>query len=145
MFCPKCGTNVNNDTGLCSICGTDVTSKAIPQEQAQTQLQKEQVNFRNKYLPPTKPQYIPQPVYQPKTAALSNATPMSVVEYILTLIVSLIPVIGFIMLLVWAFGSSINQNKKNFARAVLLILIIGVAIGIFFSIPSTMILSSQKK
>ena len=145
MFCPKCGANVINVTGLCSICGTDVTSKAIPQEQAQTQLQKDQVNSRNKYSPTTKPQYIPQTVYHPQTATLSNAAPMSVVEYILTLIVSLIPVVGLIMLLVWAFGSSTNQNKKNFSRAVLIILIIGAAIGIFFSIPSTMTISSQKK
>ena len=55
-------------------------------------------------------------------------------------ILSAIPLVGFICLLVWAFGSNANLNKKNYARAILImgliavvlwvvILIIGVVLG----------------
>jgi hypothetical protein len=36
------------------------------------------------------------------------------------MILSGIPLVGFILLLVWAFSSTENPNKKNYARAVLL-------------------------
>jgi len=47
---------------------------------------------------------------------------------------SAIPIVGFIMLMVWAFGGSVNLNKKNYARAILLLSLIGVTIWIFIFI-----------
>lgn len=59
--------------------------------------------------------------------------PLSVGEFLLMLFLSGIPVVGFILLLVWAFGGAINQNRKNFARATLIISVIGFVLALIFS------------
>jgi len=43
-----------------------------------------------------------------------------------------IPIVNFILLLVWSFGGNVNQNKKNYARATLLLMVIGVVLSIVF-------------
>ena len=42
-------------------------------------------------------------------------------EWIVSLILSYIPLIGLIMLLVWAFGGSTSPTKANWAKAQLII------------------------
>jgi len=61
---------------------------------------------------------------------------MSVGDWMITLLISVIPLVGFIMLFVWAFGSGTNVSKQNWAKAtlvfaailVVLYFIIGAAI-----------------
>jgi len=53
---------------------------------------------------------------------------MTVGDWVGTFLLSGIPIVGFILLIVWAFDSNTNTNKKNYARAVLLLGAIGVAI-----------------
>lgn len=47
--------------------------------------------------------------------------PMTVGEWLLTIILSAIPCIGFVMLLIWGFGGSGNINRRNYARAMLIV------------------------
>ena len=68
--------------------------------------------------------------------------PLSVGEFLLMLFLSGIPVVGFILLLVWAFGGAVNQNRKNFARATLILSIIGFVLAIAFSSVLMTIVSS---
>lgn len=49
---------------------------------------------------------------------------MSVGDWIITFIVTAIPVVGFILLFVWAFGSDTNLSKKNWAKAFLIFYVI---------------------
>lgn len=67
---------------------------------------------------------------------------MSTKDWIITLLITSIPLVGFIMLFVWAFGSGENPNKSNFAKAaliwtavwcVLFILFYGTIAAIFLS------------
>jgi len=44
---------------------------------------------------------------------------MSVGDWMITLLISVIPLVGFIMLFVWAFGSGTNVSKQNWAKATL--------------------------
>lgn len=46
---------------------------------------------------------------------------MDLGDWILTVFISFLPVIGLIMLLVWSFSSQVNPNKQNWARATLII------------------------
>ena len=55
---------------------------------------------------------------------------MSVKDWFLTLLVTYIPLVGLVMLLVWAFDSNTNLNKKNFAKASLLWMVVGIALAI---------------
>jgi hypothetical protein len=51
-------------------------------------------------------------------------------DWFLTLFISAIPLVGFIMLFVWAFSGGTNSSKANWAKATLL----WIAISIFFVI-----------
>lgn len=50
---------------------------------------------------------------------------MSVQDWLITLIIMLIPIINVIMLFVWGFGSGTQASKANWAKASLLVLLIG--------------------
>ncbi len=67
-------------------------------------------------------------------AAEDRAAPLSVGDYIVMFIVFSLPLINLILALVWGFGSGINPNRKNFAKAWLILLLIGIVIGILTGI-----------
>jgi len=54
--------------------------------------------------------------------------PLSVGDWIITLIILSIPLVGFIFLLYWALSSSSNVNRKNFCIAYLVIALIFIAL-----------------
>jgi len=59
-----------------------------------------------------------------------TAESMSVKDWFLTLLITYIPLVGLVMLFVWAFDSNTNLNKKNFAKASLLWMVVGIALAI---------------
>lgn len=63
-----------------------------------------------------------------------NALPMTVGSYIITLIVLAIPLVGFIMSLVWSFSSNVNINKKNLCRAILIIYLVSALLSIVIAL-----------
>ena len=48
-------------------------------------------------------------------------------DWVITLLVLLVPVVNFVMIFVWAFGGGVNESKANFARA-------SIAIGFVFAV-----------
>lgn len=71
---------------------------------------------------------------------------MSVGDWVITLIITSLPLVGFIMLFVWGFGSGTNENKANYAKAALIIMVIGfILTGIFFTMFSAAIFSSMNE
>lgn len=50
-----------------------------------------------------------------------QAPVMSLKDWIITFLITSIPLVGFVMLFVWAFGSGENPNKSNFAKAALIL------------------------
>lgn len=57
-----------------------------------------------------------------------NQNAVSTGDWMITMLISYIPVIGFIMLFVWAFGSG-NPSKANWAKAMLLWMVLFIVIG----------------
>ncbi|EEZ75424.1 TPA: hypothetical protein ACFP4U_001896 [Neisseria lactamica] len=57
-----------------------------------------------------------------------TAPVMTTGQWVLTMIVFMIPLVNIIMLFVWAFGIG-NPNRANFCKAQLLIYLIGLLIG----------------
>lgn len=55
--------------------------------------------------------------------------PASVGNWLVTLLLASIPVVGFILLFVWAFGSDADPGKANWAKATLLWMLIGVILA----------------
>ena len=55
--------------------------------------------------------------------------PMSIGDWIITNLIVAIPIVGFVMLFVWGFGSNTQPSKANWAKATLIM--IGISIVIF--------------
>jgi len=68
--------------------------------------------------------------------------PMTIGEWLITFIITAIPLVGIIMLFVWAFGGDTNPNKKTWAQAYLILMLIGIVLAIiFFGVILTIISS----
>ena len=57
---------------------------------------------------------------------------VSVKDWFVTLLILTIPVVGFVMLFVWAFGANTNPSKANFFKAQLLVSAIVLGIMVIF-------------
>jgi len=66
---------------------------------------------------------------------------MSTKDWVVTYLVMMIPCVGFIMTLVWAFGQG-NLNRRNYARAYLIIMAIMMALVILYVIIMVVALGS---
>lgn len=60
-------------------------------------------------------------------------------EWMITMLITAIPLIGIIMLFVWGFGSNTNPNKANWAKATLIWC--AIAIVLYFLFFATIIAS----
>ncbi len=129
QYCRSCGSTLEEGAQFCRVCGAAQDGYNAPAPQPAP------TPYQAPYAAPyAQPAPAPQPAPSYYAApAQQGAPPLGVGEYILMMIVSGIPFIGFIMLLVWAFGSQTNPNKKNWARAILILMLIGIVLSIILS------------
>ncbi|MBS7785696.1 hypothetical protein KIH23_00170 [Flavobacterium sp. CYK-55] len=66
-----------------------------------------------------------------ETVENSNPKPLSVKEWLITLLLMAIPLVGIIMLFIYAFGSNENPNRQNWAKAQLIMMAIIIGLVIF--------------
>jgi len=133
MFCKNCGKSISDEAKFCNGCGAktetaQAAANTAPQPSA--------------YMPPAQaapvPQtYAPPHPYAPPSAPASYSPqpgrePLRVIQYIGMFLLMSIPLVGIILLFVWSFGGSVNLNKKNFARAMLILSAIGLILSIIF-------------
>ena len=59
-------------------------------------------------------------------------TPISLGEWVITIIIIAIPIVGFIMLFVWGFGSNTQPSKANWAKATLIMIGISIVLSFLF-------------
>ena len=57
---------------------------------------------------------------------------MSVGDWVLTIFLTSLPLIGIILLFVWAFGDNQKIDRANWSKATLIWFAIGVVIGFIF-------------
>ena len=114
-FCSKCGTSVPAGAGLCPKCGASV----IPDT---TDTNTGTVGYTDPI-----PAYA-SPVYDVPPPKSSRYSVLGVGGFIGNLLLFSIPVIGWIICIVWACGGCKNENRKNHARAVLLLTVIVLVI-----------------
>jgi hypothetical protein len=73
-----------------------------------------------------------------------RAPEMSVSDWLITFLITAIPLVGIVMLFVWAFGSSDNQTRANWAKANLIMALIIIALyTIFFMVFGAAILAGM--
>lgn len=61
----------------------------------------------------------------------TKETPVNMWDWFITIAITAIPLVGFIMLLVWAFGSDSKPSKASWAKATLLWYVLGVVLVSF--------------
>lgn len=68
-----------------------------------------------------------QPLHNPNPPTLSTK------DWLITLVITVIPIVNIVMLFVWSFGEGTNPNKANWAKASLLLsaILIGLYILLF--------------
>ncbi len=60
--------------------------------------------------------------------------PVSVGDWVVTIIISIIPLVNIVMLIVWAFGSNTNPSKANWAKAYLAFVAIFFVLGVLVAL-----------
>ena len=63
---------------------------------------------------------------------VDNNRPLDPKEWAITIFIASLPLIGIIMLLIWAFSENSNIHKKNWAKGTLILWIIGFIIAFAF-------------
>jgi len=58
--------------------------------------------------------------------------PMTIVDWIITIIITGIPCVNIVMLFVWGFSNGGNTSRKNYCRAALILGAIGFVLGLLF-------------
>jgi hypothetical protein len=143
QYCQSCGSALDAGSTFCSNCGK---SAMVTPEQPSQPAQNSSQSYSAPSSTYTAPQPQPQPTYQTvppnyqtgyqasTQQSLAIDKPLSIMDYIVMFIVMSLPLVGFIMTLVWAFGSDTNTNKKNYCRAYLILALIGIGLTIIFAI-----------
>lgn len=64
-----------------------------------------------------------------------NNAPVSVGNWLLTIIVASIPLVGLIMLLVWSFSDDTPVSKRNYCKALLILMVVAIILfGIIIAV-----------
>ena len=104
MVCPNCGAQLPENSVFCHHCGNNIAPAPVQQP----------------YAAP----------YNPMPQGNGNPPPLSVGAYIGMYFLLCIPVVNIILLFVWAFSAGENQNRKNYARAILILTLISVIVSV---------------
>ncbi|MEA5060785.1 MAG: zinc ribbon domain-containing protein [Candidatus Pelethousia sp.] len=122
MFCEQCGRQLPDGAKFCDGCGA---------KNAADQAGYQQPSAPVSSAPPSS--YAAQGYASPQPAATyappsynapsynAPTEPLSVGQYIGMFLLMCIPIANIVLLFVWSFGHSANLNKRNYARAALIL------------------------
>ncbi len=141
-FCDKCGTLVSGDGEFCPSCGARlegaVSSSGVNLNKPGVEPMMPSMPTptptptQNTYQGQSNTNYAQQPVY-PQSYNQNPAQPeMTVGNWVLTIFLSGLGIIGIILLFVWGFSDNTPTAKKNYARAMLIWQAIAVGLIIIF-------------
>ena len=102
IYCPRCGKPLPADSAFCGECGANL--KAAPETASAP---------------------------APMTAAPADTAPLSTADYLILHLVNMIPLVGFILMLMWSFSDNVNLNRRNFCRAYLIVYAVSFILSIF--------------
>ncbi|MFV0363993.1 MAG: hypothetical protein ACK5LL_13050 [Suipraeoptans sp.] len=97
------------------------------QDQSNQQDNYQQSNYQqDNYQQPTYQQPNYQQQYNPNQGA--DESPMTVKDWIITLLIFCIPCVNIVMYFVWAFGKTGNVSRRNYCRAQLIFVAAGIVL-----------------
>ncbi len=129
MKCTNCGTEIANECTFCPECGTAVTQAETAQEVVNQNVNAENAEAQESAQAPAQTQapaqnqapaqtYIPVAQKEITEDTLpAKFKPMGAWSYFGHSILFSIPVVGLILLIIFATGGTRNINKRNYARS----------------------------
>ncbi len=112
--CPNCGNTLPPDVSNCPYCGAPCASHEVPPSPAAAQATGSAASAEENST---------QRTYGPRYAPERSVCPdggLTTAQYFWSLILFAIPVVGWIFLFYWAFGSHVEAPRKRLARAALM-------------------------
>ena len=116
--CSNCGKPLKEGLKFCTSCGTAV--KDAPAKPAA----------------PAKPVVATQPA-----APVGSAAPYATTDEVIStagwigyMLLPIIPILGIVLYFVWAFSTGGNLNRRNYCRAVLILMAVSIVLSIIFSV-----------
>lgn len=171
MICKNCSAQIPDGSKFCTACGHKIVVEPFvaskPPQPPQTEPTQVPPQAQHMQTPPqTQPTQVPPqapytqippqvqqgqvPPYnlndaQQQTVSKNPAldAPLTVLDFFLMSLLSFVPIIGFIFLLIWAFSGNTNINRKNYARAALIWILVSIGLVILLSIIGGGILNSM--
>ena len=153
MICKNCSAQIPDGSKFCTVCGHKIVVEPFvaPKPQQPPQTEPTQVPPQAPYtqIPPQVQQGHVPPYNlndaQQQTVSKNTAldAPLTVLDFFLMSLLSFVPIIGFIFLLIWAFSGNTNINRKNYARAALIWILVSIGLVILLSIIGGGILNSM--
>ena len=143
-FCTNCGAELSENIRFCTSCGASVAADEVinpspaPAPAVQPVPVAAPIPAPAAQTPPP-PTYVPpQPAIQPSyngkqeytPGADSKYEPITTGGYIGIMLLMCIPFIGLILIIVWACGGCRKINKRNLARASLILMLISVVLSL---------------
>ena len=133
-FCTNCGATLDDDKKFCTECGASVNetpagAAPLPSPPPQSAPQPQAAPVYAQTATATMP---PQSVYQPAAAyggdmapaKGSKYEPITTKGFIGIMLLMCIPIVGQILMIVWALGGCRKINKRNLARASLILMLV---------------------
>lgn len=65
---------------------------------------------------------------------LADREPVTIGNWLLTYLLLMIPVVNLIMIFVWAFGKGTPESKANWAKALLILGLIGIGVWLVLAL-----------
>lgn len=128
MNCPTCGNANPDGCVLCSFCGNSLGSDQQEYQQASYQ----QPVFSRPVYNSTAYNQTPYNHNVVPGSDTDLEEPVSISEWLVSMLICCIPVAGFVMMLVWAFGGDSKKSKSNYFKASLIMSGIMLAIYLIF-------------
>jgi len=126
ITCNKCGASLADDIRFCTECGNKIEEAPVGMKEVEAPQ------------PAPAPAPVPQPVYRqpvqpqpPKTDAKPEGkyALISTGGFIGITLLMCIPLLGQLLLIIWALGGCKKKQKTYYARACLIMMIISIVLG----------------
>lgn len=134
MFCEKCGKEMPDTSEFCPSCGAPAEPEAAVPVGEDAPTESEPVVTAKEETPP--------PPKASPGVSKDLTKPLSTASYFGMFFLMAFPLIRLIMLLVWSFSDNVNVNKKHFAHAVFIWVLVSLILIIVATIVSFIVFGS---
>ena len=109
LYCNTCLNQVADGNEFCTSCGAPMNATVQPEQRTQP-------------VRPVQPAQFQTETYKEE--------PISTMGFFGIMFLMMIPVLNFLLLIIWACGGCQKRSKRNFARATILWSLIGIIISV---------------